>query len=78
MKLAPENAVTFFSPHLKAPCILLNAFLSKGHAAMKRSKKEEPPPQKLMDDLFLKTKATPSIYWQPLSPEEVSTLLHKI
>ncbi|CAG9865497.1 unnamed protein product [Phyllotreta striolata] len=30
-------------------------------------------PQKLMDDLFLKTKAMPSIYWQPLSPQEIAT-----
>lgn len=44
-----------------------------GHSMNKRQKKDEPAPQKLMDDLFLKTKATPSIYWQPLSPEEVST-----
>lgn len=38
----------------------------------KKRKHEEPPPQKAMDDLFLKTKATPSIYWQPLSPEEIA------
>ncbi|XP_066138563.1 apoptotic chromatin condensation inducer in the nucleus-like isoform X2 [Euwallacea fornicatus] len=37
-----------------------------------RFKVEEPVEQKAMDDLFLKTKATPSIYWQPLSPEEIS------
>ncbi|KAJ8978908.1 hypothetical protein NQ317_008887 [Molorchus minor] len=37
-----------------------------------KRKIEEPVPQKLMDDLFLKTKATPSIYWQPLSPEEIA------
>ncbi|CAH0556997.1 unnamed protein product [Brassicogethes aeneus] len=37
----------------------------------KNRKAEEAVPQKLMDDLFLKTKATPSIYWQPLSPEEI-------
>lgn len=48
-----------------------------GHSNAKRQKKEEPAPQKLMDDLFLKTKATPSIYWQPLSPEEVSTEIIK-
>ncbi|KAG5892973.1 hypothetical protein JTB14_015018 [Gonioctena quinquepunctata] len=39
----------------------------------KPRKIEEPVPQKLMDDLFLKTKATPSIYWQPLTPEEIAT-----
>ncbi|KAF7287165.1 hypothetical protein GWI33_002535 [Rhynchophorus ferrugineus] len=38
----------------------------------KRRKRDEPVPQKAMDDLFLKTKATPSIYWQPLSPEEIA------
>jgi apoptotic chromatin condensation inducer in the nucleus len=38
----------------------------------KQRKVEESVPQKLMDDLFLKTKATPSIYWQPLSPEEIT------
>ncbi|XP_044266325.1 apoptotic chromatin condensation inducer in the nucleus [Tribolium madens] len=38
----------------------------------KQRKAEDSVPQKLMDDLFLKTKATPSIYWQPLSPEEIS------
>ncbi|XP_050503232.1 apoptotic chromatin condensation inducer in the nucleus isoform X2 [Diabrotica virgifera virgifera] len=39
----------------------------------KHKKPEEPVPQKLMDDLFLKTKTTPSIYWQPLSPQEIAT-----
>lgn len=48
--------------------------LFEGYSSAKRPKKEEPPPQKLMDDLFLKTKATPSIYWQPLSPDEVSKI----
>ncbi|XP_050309739.1 apoptotic chromatin condensation inducer in the nucleus-like isoform X2 [Anthonomus grandis grandis] len=38
----------------------------------KKPKQDEPAPQKAMDDLFLKTKATPSIYWQPLSPEEIA------
>lgn len=51
-----------------------NMHFFKGYSSAKRPKKEEPPPQKLMDDLFLKTKATPSIYWQPLSPEEVSRI----
>ncbi|KAJ8920968.1 hypothetical protein NQ315_015762 [Exocentrus adspersus] len=39
----------------------------------KHRKADDAVPQKLMDDLFLKTKATPSIYWQPLSPEEIAT-----
>ncbi|XP_030765473.1 apoptotic chromatin condensation inducer in the nucleus isoform X1 [Sitophilus oryzae] len=38
----------------------------------KKKRREEPVPQKAMDDLFLKTKATPSIYWQPLAPEEIA------
>uniref|UniRef100_A0AAR5P9C8 RRM domain-containing protein n=1 Tax=Dendroctonus ponderosae TaxID=77166 RepID=A0AAR5P9C8_DENPD len=38
----------------------------------KKRSREEPVPQKAMDDLFLKTQATPSIYWQPLSPEEIA------
>ncbi|XP_060517076.1 apoptotic chromatin condensation inducer in the nucleus-like isoform X2 [Cylas formicarius] len=37
----------------------------------KRTKYEEVVAPKAMDDLFLKTKVTPSIYWQPLSPEEI-------
>nr|CAI5849763.1 unnamed protein product [Callosobruchus analis] len=43
----------------------------------KHKKHEEPVPQKLMDDLFLKTKTTPSIYWQPLSPEEIAKKQHQ-
>lgn len=39
----------------------------------KEKKKEEEVPQKLMDDLFRKTKTTPSIYWLPLTPEEIAT-----
>ncbi|KAF2898669.1 hypothetical protein ILUMI_07503 [Ignelater luminosus] len=39
----------------------------------KQRKKEEEVPQKLMDDLFRKTKTTPSIYWLPLTPEEIAT-----
>ncbi|KAK4879432.1 hypothetical protein RN001_007578 [Aquatica leii] len=39
----------------------------------KEKKKEEDIPQKLMDDLFRKTKTTPSIYWLPLTPEEIAT-----
>ena len=29
------------------------------------------PPAKLLDDLFLKTKAAPCIYWLPLTEEQV-------
>lgn len=39
----------------------------------KEKKKEEDIPQKLMDDLFRKTKTTPSIYWLPLTPDEIAT-----
>ena len=31
----------------------------------------EEPPAKLLDDLFRKTKATPCIYWLPLTEEQV-------
>ncbi|KAL1497068.1 hypothetical protein ABEB36_008091 [Hypothenemus hampei] len=45
------------------------SFTPEGHH---KRRHEEPVEQKAMDDLFLKTKATPSIYWQPLSPEEIA------
>ena len=35
-------------------------------------KEEEAPPAKLLDDLFRKTKATPCIYWLPLTEAKVS------
>ena len=38
-------------------------------------KAEEEPPAKLLDDLFRKTKATPCIYWLPLTEEQVVYLL---
>uniref|UniRef100_A0A3Q2Y5W0 Apoptotic chromatin condensation inducer 1b n=1 Tax=Hippocampus comes TaxID=109280 RepID=A0A3Q2Y5W0_HIPCM len=34
-------------------------------------KKADEPPAKLLDDLFLKTKAAPCIYWLPLTEEQV-------
>ncbi|KAL3281179.1 hypothetical protein HHI36_004397 [Cryptolaemus montrouzieri] len=40
--------------------------------ARKQRKLEDSVPQKLMDDLFQRTKTMPCIYWQPLSPEEIS------
>ncbi|KAK9879734.1 hypothetical protein WA026_006794 [Henosepilachna vigintioctopunctata] len=40
--------------------------------ARKQRKLEESVPQKLMDDLFQRTKTMPCIYWQSLSPEEIS------
>lgn len=39
--------------------------------AKKFKKKEDEAPAKLLDDLFRKTKATPCIYWLPLSAETV-------
>lgn len=37
-----------------------------------KKKEEEPPTAKLLDDLFRKTKATPCIYWLPLTNEQVN------
>lgn len=37
--------------------------------------KADEPPAKLLDDLFLKTKAAPCIYWLPLTEEQVGVLL---
>ena len=41
---------------------------------------EKPPSQatKLLDDLFRKTKATPSIYWLPLTEAEVHTFMQHL
>lgn len=36
-----------------------------------QEKKVEEPPPKMLDDLFIKTKATPAIYWLPLTAEQV-------
>lgn len=35
------------------------------------TEKADEPPAKLLDDLFLKTKAAPCIYWLPLTEEQV-------
>jgi apoptotic chromatin condensation inducer in the nucleus len=43
-----------------------------------KKKEEEPPTAKLLDDLFRKTKATPCIYWLPLTNEQVSALMPTI
>ena len=40
----------------------------------KEEKKMEEKQISVLDDLFRKTKATPSIYWLPLSEEEVYIL----
>ena len=39
-------------------------------ATEKRQKEEAPA--KLLDDLFRKTKATPCIYWLPLTAEQIA------
>lgn len=39
------------------------------------TEKAEEPPAKLLDDLFLKTKAAPCIYWLPLTDEQVGVCL---
>ncbi|XP_017758248.1 PREDICTED: apoptotic chromatin condensation inducer in the nucleus isoform X2 [Eufriesea mexicana] len=36
-----------------------------------KKKEDEPPLAKLLDDLFRKTKATPCIYWLPLTNEQI-------
>jgi hypothetical protein len=41
-------------------------------------KVEEEPPAKLLDDLFRKTKATPCIYWLPLTEEQVSRIFTNV
>lgn len=44
---------------------------SKERKADKKEKGDEPP-AKLLDDLFLKTKAAPCIYWLPLTEEQAA------
>ncbi|XP_049455458.1 apoptotic chromatin condensation inducer in the nucleus isoform X2 [Epinephelus fuscoguttatus] len=43
---------------------------SKEKKTEKKEKTAEDPPAKLLDDLFLKTKAAPCIYWLPLTEEQ--------
>ncbi|XP_074480482.1 apoptotic chromatin condensation inducer 1b isoform X1 [Sebastes fasciatus] len=47
---------------------------SKERKTDKKEKGDEPP-AKLLDDLFLKTKAAPCIYWLPLSEEQAAQRL---
>ncbi|XP_070711265.1 apoptotic chromatin condensation inducer 1b isoform X2 [Pempheris klunzingeri] len=47
---------------------------SKERKADKKEKGDEPP-AKLLDDLFLKTKAAPCIYWLPLTEEQAAQRL---
>ena len=46
--------------------------LSASFLLLTERKDEEEVPAKLLDDLFRKTKATPCIYWLPLTDELVS------
>ncbi|KAK6623042.1 hypothetical protein RUM43_008894 [Polyplax serrata] len=41
-------------------------------ARKSRKKADDETPAKLLDDLFRKTKATPCIYWLPLTPEQIA------
>lgn len=43
-------------------------------AERENEKEKAEPPAKLLDDLFRKTKATPCVYWLPLTAEQVSML----
>ncbi|XP_059211208.1 apoptotic chromatin condensation inducer 1b isoform X2 [Centropristis striata] len=47
---------------------------SKERKIIKKEKGDEPP-AKLLDDLFLKTKAAPCIYWLPLNEEQAAQRL---
>ncbi|KAM9426452.1 apoptotic chromatin condensation inducer 1b [Pholidichthys leucotaenia] len=47
---------------------------SKERKSDKKEKGDEPP-AKLLDDLFLKTKAAPCIYWLPLTEEQIAQKL---
>ncbi|XP_018397096.1 PREDICTED: apoptotic chromatin condensation inducer in the nucleus isoform X2 [Cyphomyrmex costatus] len=49
---------------------ILDAHLSAPARKFKK-KEDDPPPAKLLDDLFRKTKATPCIYWLPLTNEQI-------
>lgn len=51
---------------LKWPRSLLTSVFCRPEA-----EKADEPPAKLLDDLFLKTKAAPCIYWLPLTEEQV-------
>ncbi|XP_034712463.1 apoptotic chromatin condensation inducer 1b isoform X7 [Etheostoma cragini] len=48
---------------------------SKEKKTDKKAEKGDEPPVKLLDDLFLKTKAAPCIYWLPLSEEQAAQRL---
>ena len=52
---------------LNVPLNLLCDFLPETRA----KERDEESPAKLLDDLFRKTKATPCIYWLPLTEDQV-------
>ncbi|KAH8357871.1 hypothetical protein KR200_011634 [Drosophila serrata] len=45
---------------------------SRSGSPVAKNKKKDEPPIRLLDDLFRKTKATPCIYWLPLTPEAIA------
>lgn len=45
---------------------------SRSGSPASKTKKENEPPIRLLDDLFRKTKGTPCIYWLPLTPEAIA------
>ena len=49
-----------------------NLFVKDCSYCLSEKKDEEEVPAKLLDDLFRKTKATPCIYWLPLTEELVN------
>eukprot|EP00794_Sanderia_malayensis_P018777 gene18777-20668_t len=44
----------------------------KEEGRAKQKEKKEPAPSKVLDDLFLKTKTMPWIYWLPLTKEQIA------
>lgn len=69
---SPLDGKSQFMSQLTLSKLLFLDFITR-----KQRKQEDAPPQKLMDDLFQKTKATPCIYWLPLTPEEVGCIISK-
>lgn len=59
-----RKTLVYWRANVKFMC-----FLSSGRR--KERKTENDPPIRLLDDLFRKTKATPCIYWLPLTSEQV-------
>ncbi|KAL5281441.1 hypothetical protein ACFFRR_005065 [Megaselia abdita] len=44
---------------------------SRSISPVRRIKKDNEPPLRLLDDLFRKTKTAPCVYWLPLTPEQI-------